>query len=105
MKAAARREQDYWLSYSDFSAATEEERMAFFRYDSRGGVPPEHNPIMRGKRMHGVTGAMLQEDYGKPWWIGGVYLYRDYAAKGPLGIRSLIEWFGRECVQRWADVA
>ena len=69
LRPKARAEQDFWLSFSDFKDATEEERMDFLRFDSHGGAEPSErvprvtdpfgvpycglNPILLGKKRHG----------------------------------------------------
>ena len=102
MKAKHRREQDYWLSFSDSPTASEDQRKEFFRFDSRGGPAPEGNPIWIGKARHGITGAVLRDSYfaNDGSWIGGLEMVQDYRQRD-FGLRSLREWFGEETVTRW----
>ena len=127
LKTKAQREQDYWLSFSDFKDVTEEERLDFLRYDSHGGTMPAEripriiapfgeklhgsNPIMLGKIRHGQmgnikggkrSGVMIDSYFDlEGGWVGGVYLIQDYLTREPFGIRPLREWFGDEAVHRW----
>ena len=106
LKARVIAEQDYWLSFAGLTA-NEDERWEFYRFDSQGGEVPTDNPIYYGKVMHGITGAVLKDAYrdtASAGWVGGVYLYADYAQKSH-GIRSLREWFGDAAVERWEQAA
>ena len=99
----SRKEQDYWLTFSDTKTATDAERRAFLDYDSRGGARPDRNPILFGKIRHGQIGEVLREMYFdlQGGWIGGLELLRDFRARKPFGLRSLREWFGDKAVERW----
>lgn len=99
-----RQEQDYWLSFVPELSATEEERLEFLRFDSHGGQISLMNPILRGKKAHGIKGGTLLEEYfaldGS--WPGGLWLVADYLSR-PFDVRPLREWFGDEAVQRWEE--
>ncbi len=122
----ARREQGYWISFSGHKDVTEEERLDFYRYDSHGGEPPLErvvrqqlpfgedyysiNPIMLGKKQHGMIGntkggkrggLMIDWYFDEVGWIGGLYMVEDFLTREPFGLRPLREWFGDEMVQRW----
>lgn len=98
-----RAEQDYWLSFSDRKEATNEERLDFLRYDSHGGVMPPDNPILFGKKRHGIYGEMMRDSYFDQHggWGGGLELVEHYLSRKPEGLRPLCEWFGNEAVYRW----
>ena len=111
MKVSAknRQEQDYWLSFSDYSDVTEEERLDFLRYDSCGGPRPERcgrlNPILLGKIRQGQCGEVLRDAYysRNGSWVGGIALIDDYIEREPFQFRPLLEWFGDDAVIRWLD--
>jgi hypothetical protein len=96
-------EQDYWLSFSDRKEATDDERLEFLRYDSHGGEKPNYNPILLGKRHHGIYGETMRDGYFdlQGGWPGGLYVVADYLTRQPFNVRPLREWFGNESVHRW----
>ena len=63
IRQRVRVEQDYWLSYCDkpgFLVVTEEERQAFYLWDSQGIPCPVDNPIRWGKTRHGQYMGMIR---------------------------------------------
>jgi len=105
----ARAEQDYWYSFLNepqrnyYGPITEEQRQAFYVWDSTGGVAPLNNPFVHGKLAHGQLMAVLRDwrndRYG---WIGGYYLVEEWLAD-PRHLRPLAEAFGAEVVAGWLD--
>lgn len=109
IRPRVRLEQDYWLSFSDFPQATEEERQDFHAYDSQGTPLPVRervNPIYLGKVRHGQYGEVLRDSYFglDGGWIGGINIVEDYLEREPFQCRPLVEWFGEEAVRRWLEV-
>jgi len=119
----AKREQDYWLSFSDFPWTTKEERIDFLRFDSHGGETPNSrtihinnvpilNHIFLGKRRHDQFINIVRDSYCdmEGGWIGGLdivaeeistgIVYRDI--KNPF--RFWITAFNEKTVYRWLSM-